>query len=76
LAFARDGAKVVVADVDAEEGEETVQAIKETGGDASWCTPTCPRGLRSRPWSAVRWRCSAAWTAPLITLVLAAAAET
>jgi len=34
LAFARDGAKAVVADILAEGGEETVRIIKETGGDA------------------------------------------
>jgi len=34
LAFARDGAKVVIADVQVEAGEETVQLIKELGGKA------------------------------------------
>jgi NAD(P)-dependent dehydrogenase (short-subunit alcohol dehydrogenase family) len=34
LAFAREGAKVIVADVDAEGGEETVRTIKENGGEA------------------------------------------
>jgi NAD(P)-dependent dehydrogenase (short-subunit alcohol dehydrogenase family) len=34
MAFARDGARVVVADVNTEGGEETVQAIKEAGGEA------------------------------------------
>src|SRR5882724_12217746 len=34
LAFARDGAKAVVADILVEGGEETVGMIKETGGDA------------------------------------------
>jgi len=34
LAYARDGARVVVADVNVEGGEETVQQIKEAGGDA------------------------------------------
>ena len=33
LTFAREGAKVVVADVDAEVGEETVQMIKKAGGE-------------------------------------------
>lgn len=33
-AFAREGAKVVVADVVVEGGEETVQTIKASGGDA------------------------------------------
>ena len=34
LAYANDGARVVVADVNVEGGEETVQLIKETGGEA------------------------------------------
>jgi len=34
LVYAKDGARVVVADVNVEGGEETVQLIKETGGEA------------------------------------------
>src|SRR5687767_3926110 len=34
LAFAREGAKVVVADVTVEEGEETAALVKKTGGEA------------------------------------------
>lgn len=34
LAFAREGAKVVIADVDVKGGEETVQMIKKTGSAA------------------------------------------
>lgn len=34
LAFARRGAKVVVADVDVEGGEETVRLLKKAGGEA------------------------------------------
>ena len=34
LAFARDGAKVVVADVDVKSSQETVRLIKEAGGEA------------------------------------------
>lgn len=34
LAFSRDGAKVVVADVDVKSSEDTVGLIKEAGGDA------------------------------------------
>jgi NAD(P)-dependent dehydrogenase (short-subunit alcohol dehydrogenase family) len=34
LAFAREGAKVVVADILVEDGEETVRLIKEAGGEA------------------------------------------
>jgi NAD(P)-dependent dehydrogenase (short-subunit alcohol dehydrogenase family) len=34
VAFAREGAKVVVSDVEAKGGEETVRMIRETGGEA------------------------------------------
>jgi len=34
IVFVREGAKVVVADVNIEDGEETVHIIKEMGGDA------------------------------------------
>lgn len=37
LAFAREGAKVVVADVDVAGGEETVKWIAQRGGDALFC---------------------------------------
>ncbi len=36
LAFAREGAKVVVADVLVDGGEETVKRIKSAGGDAAF----------------------------------------
>jgi len=36
LAFAREGAKIVVADVVVDGGEETVSLIKKTGGEASF----------------------------------------
>jgi len=34
VAFAREGAKVVVADIDMENGQKTVDMIKQAGGDA------------------------------------------
>ncbi|MBI2973633.1 MAG: SDR family NAD(P)-dependent oxidoreductase [Armatimonadetes bacterium] len=34
LAFAREGAKVVIADVNLAEGRETVRLIRDRGGDA------------------------------------------
>ena len=34
VAFSREGAKVVIADVDSKGGEETLRIIKETGGEA------------------------------------------
>ena len=36
LAFAREGAKVVVADVDVEGGKQTVRAVEEAGGKATF----------------------------------------
>ena len=36
LAFAREGAKVVIADVNVEGGEETVRMIAEAGGEATF----------------------------------------
>jgi NAD(P)-dependent dehydrogenase (short-subunit alcohol dehydrogenase family) len=36
MAFARDGARVMVADVSVENGEETVTAIRQAGGEASF----------------------------------------
>jgi len=33
-AYAREGAKVVISDVNVEHGEETVAAIKKNGGEA------------------------------------------
>ena len=35
LAYARDGAKVVIVDTNVEGGEETVQLVKESGGEAA-----------------------------------------
>ena len=34
LAFAREGAKVIVSDVNATEGEETARSIRNSGGEA------------------------------------------
>ncbi|HWP41779.1 MAG TPA: SDR family NAD(P)-dependent oxidoreductase, partial [Blastocatellia bacterium] len=34
IAFAREGAKVVTADIDAEKGEETLRTIRQAGGEA------------------------------------------
>ena len=37
LALAREGAKVVVSDVDVEGGQQTARQVGERGGDASFC---------------------------------------
>ena len=36
LAFAREGSKVVVADVNVDGGEQTVRLIQDTGGEATF----------------------------------------
>ena len=36
MVFAREGAKVVVADILADEGQETVRLVKDSGGEASF----------------------------------------
>ena len=36
MVFAREGARVVASDIDTEGGEETVQSIKEAGGEATF----------------------------------------
>ncbi len=36
LAFAREGAKVVVADIDVENGQKTVDMVKKAGGEAAF----------------------------------------
>ena len=36
LAFAREGSKVVVADINVDGGEETVRIIQDTGGEATF----------------------------------------
>jgi NAD(P)-dependent dehydrogenase (short-subunit alcohol dehydrogenase family) len=40
LACAREGAKIVVADMAVESGEETVSMIKSAGGEAPSCRLT------------------------------------
>ena len=47
LAFAEEGAKVVVSDVLAAGGEETVQMIKEVGDEKSHPQETPRRGARA-----------------------------
>ena len=40
-AFAREGAKVIVADFNAKTGQETVDIIKEAGGEAHFVLCGC-----------------------------------
>ena len=44
LLFSREGAKIVVPDINTEAGEETVDAIRKEGGDAILFEPMSPRG--------------------------------
>ena len=49
LAFAREEAKIVVADIAVEGGEETVQLVKNAGGEAVFVKTDGSRPLRSSP---------------------------
>ena len=44
LAFAREGASVVVADRDPEGGESTVRLIRDKGGEAMFINPESTEG--------------------------------
>ena len=68
LIFAREGAKVVVADVVVEGGEETVRLIQAAGGEAGlqWRL-TSPNQLRWKRWSKKPWTRMAGSIARLIT---------
>jgi NAD(P)-dependent dehydrogenase (short-subunit alcohol dehydrogenase family) len=46
--FAKEGASVIVSDVAAEGGEETVRLIEKDGGEASFVEATCRRRRRSK----------------------------
>ena len=48
----REGAAVVVADIDAELGNQTVRQIQAEGGRASSCAPTSGLAMTSSTW----WR--------------------
>lgn len=45
LAFSREGAKLVIADMNIEGGEETVNLIKEAGGDAIFVKTDIAKGI-------------------------------
>lgn len=45
LAFAREGAKVIVSDIDIEGGQETVQMIKQAGGEAIFVRADISRAI-------------------------------
>ena len=50
VVFAREGAKVIVADVDEDGGQETVRMIEAAGGNGNVRSYRClPDGRGSRP---------------------------
>ena len=60
VAFAREGAAVVLADIDPERGESGRQSIRARPADARWpCRPTSHRGRHRRRWSSGPWLSSA-----------------
>ena len=58
LAFAREGAKVVVSDVQTEQGEETAAMVRARSGGRSWVLETPPTIMAMRGWGrgSRRWR--------------------
>jgi NAD(P)-dependent dehydrogenase (short-subunit alcohol dehydrogenase family) len=61
--FSREGAKVIVADIRPEGGEETVELIKQAGARRGSSPPTSPSPTRCKRWSGRRWTPTAASTA-------------
>ena len=64
IAYAREGAKVVVAGRRAAEGEETVRLVRARAAKPCSCRPMWPRKPRSRTSSAARCNSSAGSTSP------------
>ena len=56
VAFAREGAAVVLAEIDEARGEAVAQSIREAGGRALVVPPTSPLARRWRRWSSARSR--------------------
>ena len=51
LAFAQEGAHVVIADINADAAQRAVAEIEAAGGRALWpCRPTSPTKPRLRHW--------------------------
>ena len=48
LTFAREGAKLVIADMNADGGQQTVHLITEKGEKPSLSEPTCPKRSKCR----------------------------
>ena len=64
LAFAREGAAVVVAARRTEEGEETAELIKRLEGKPHSSKPMYQKRHRSRLWWKVLFRDLTGWTSP------------
>ncbi len=61
-ALAREGAAVVVADINTEGAQKVADGIKGEGGNALACGSTSPTRTRPRRWRPRRFRSSAAST--------------
>ena len=48
--FVEEGANVIIADIDAKGGEETLRNIETADGEAIFVRPTCPEKTMSRTW--------------------------
>src|SRR5439155_21785920 len=75
LIIAREGAKVVVADVNVEGGAETVRLLNAAGGEAVFVQTDVARAAEVETLVRKRLRPTAGWTAPLTTPVLKASSS-
>ena len=67
LTFAREGAKLVIADMNEEGGHQTVHMITENGGEAIFVRTDVSQATRSRSHSSPRpWRPMADSIVPII----------
>ena len=72
LTLANEGAKVVVADLNVSDGEQTVHLIQGNSAErAALWRQMCQRQIQSKQWSTGRSKTMAAWTVPSIMLALA-----
>ena len=63
LAFAREGARVALADIDEAGGRETLDMIRAAGGEGLFTPPICGSSRTSKPWSRRPSRLTVASTA-------------
>ena len=67
LVMAREGARVVVSDINAEGAESTLSAIKDLGGQGTFIHADVSKAEDVQALVAVWWRPTAGWTAPTTT---------